>query len=95
MRYIFKSSISRFGSILTPHIIEIDDNFVVYRKRNKSLINVDSISVPISKIAAIELNTSLIGTDIIIRSFGSGEIRAKNFTLGDAKKIKELIESRM
>ena len=95
MKFVFKSSISRFGSILTPHIIEIDDHFIVYKKRNKNLINVDILSIPISKIAAIELNTALVGTDIIIRSVGLGEIRAKNFTLGDAKQIKELIEARM
>jgi hypothetical protein len=95
MKFIFKSSISRFGSILAPHIIEIDDHFVVYKKRNNNLVNVDIVSIPISKISIIELNSSLVGTDVIIKSVGSGEIRAKNFTLGDAKKIKELIEARM
>lgn len=81
--------------MLTPHVIEVLDHFVVYRKRNSNLINVDEISIPISKIAAIELNTSLVGTDVIIKSVGFGEIRAKNFTLSDARQIKKLIEERM
>jgi len=95
MVYTFKSSISRFGPVLTPHILEIGDQFVVYKKRNKNLINVDTVSIPISKIAAVELNTSLLGTDIVIKSVGIEEVRAKNFTLKDAKKIRELILERM
>lgn len=91
----FKSAITRGGGILTPDIIIVDNDSVTYKKRNKYLINVDSISVPISKISSVELDTSLWGTDIIIKTFGAGEIIGRKFTKSDAKKIKKLIESKM
>lgn len=92
--FTFKSAITRGGGILTPDIIIIDNNFVTYKKRNKYLINVDSMTVPISKISSVELNTSLWGTDIIIKTFGAGEIIARKFTKSDAKEIKRLIQER-
>lgn len=87
----FRSAITRGGSILTPDILIITDQEVIYKKRNKFLINVDTITMPISNISSVKLNTSLIGTDIIITSYGEGNIICKNFTKSDAKKIKELI----
>lgn len=92
--YTFKSAITRGGGILTPDIIIIDNDSVTYKKRNKYLINVDSITVPISKISSVELNTSLWGTDIIIKTFGAGEIIGNKFTKSDAKQIRKLIQER-
>ncbi len=90
----FESAITRGGGILTPDIIIIDSDSVTYKKRNKYLINVDSITVPISKISSVELDTSLWGTDIIIKTFGAGEIIGKKFTKSDAKQIRKLIQER-
>ena len=90
----FKSAITRGGGILTPDIIIIDNDSVTYKKRNKYLINLDSITVPISKISSVELNTSLWGTDIIIKTFGAGEIIGNKFTKSDAKQIRKLIQER-
>jgi hypothetical protein len=90
----FRSAITRGGNILTPDIIIIDNKTVTYKKRNKYLINVDAVSIPISKIASVELDTSLWGTDIIIKSYGAGEIKGKNFTKSDAKKIKRIISEK-
>ncbi|MDY0217126.1 MAG: hypothetical protein RBS19_09235 [Bacteroidales bacterium] len=92
--YVFKSAITRGGSILIPDRIIISDNTVTYKKRNKHLINVDSISIPISKISSVELDTSIWGTDIIIKSFGAGEIVGRKFTKSEAKEIKRLIQER-
>lgn len=92
--FTFKSAITRGGGILTPDIIIIDNDSVTYKKRNKYLINVDSISVPISKISSVELDTSLWGTDIIIKTFGAGEIIGNKFTKSDAKQIRKLIQER-
>ena len=64
------------------------------KKRNKYLINVDSISIPISKISSVELDSSLWGTDIIIKSVGAGEIIGKKFTKSDAKEIRRLIQEK-
>ena len=90
----FKSAITRGGGVLTPDIIIIDDVSVTYKKRNKYLINVDTITVPISKISSVELDTSLWGTDIVIKTFGAGEIIGKKFTKSDAKEIRKLIQER-
>lgn len=92
--YRFKSAITRGGSILTPDIIIIDNVSVTYRKRNKHLINVDSITVHISKISSVELDTSIWGTNIIIKTFGSGEIIGKRFSKSDAQEVKRLIQER-
>ncbi len=92
-REVFRSAITRFGSILTPDILIVTNDHVTYRKRNKTLINVDSISILLEKISSVEIDTSLLGTDIIIKSYGAGKIVCKKFTLSDAKKVKELIES--
>ena len=91
---VFKSAITRGGNILTPDIIIINDTSVTYKKRNKYLINVDSITIPISKISSIKLDTSLWGTDIIIQSYGAGEIIAKDFTKSDAKEIRKIIQKK-
>lgn len=92
-REVFRSAITRFGSILTPDILIVTNEHLTYRKRNKTLVNVDSISMPLEKISSVEIDTSLLGTDIIIKSYGAGKIVCKKFALSDAKKIKELIES--
>lgn len=93
-KYKFKSAITRGGNVLTPDIIIVDNDSVTYKKRNKYLINIDTITVPISKISSVELDTSLWGTDIIIKSFGAGEIIGKKFTKSDAKEISRLIQER-
>jgi len=93
-KYKFTSAITRGGSVLTPDIIIVDNDSVTYKKRNKYLINVDTITVPISKISSVELDTSLWGTDIIIKTFGAGEIIGKKFTKSDAKEIRSLIQER-
>lgn len=90
--YKFKSAITRLGPILTPHIIEIVGTDLIYKKRNKYLINVDVTTISISRIASIKIDTSLLGTDIIIESTGSDTIIAENFTKTDAKTIQRLIQ---
>ena len=92
--YKFKSAITRGGAVLIPDIIIVDKDTVTYKKRNKNLINVDSITVPISKISSVELDISLWGTDIIIKTFGAGQIAGKRFTKSDARQIKKLIMDR-
>jgi hypothetical protein len=90
----FKSAITRGGNILTPDILIISSKTVTYKKRNKYLINVDTMSIPISKISSVSIDTSVLGTDIVIKSFGSGNIVVKKFTKTDALTIKKLIEER-
>lgn len=90
----FRSAITRGGSILTPDRIVITNDTITYKKRNKHLINVDSLTIPIAKISSVELDTSILGTDIVITSFGTGKIVCKKFSKSDAKKIRGLIQER-
>jgi hypothetical protein len=92
--YEFKSAITRLGPILTPHVIKIYSDKVEYRKRNKHLFNVDSTVIPINKIASVKVDSHIWGADIIIKSYGAGEILGKCFTISDAKKIQRIIQER-
>jgi hypothetical protein len=91
MKYEFKSAITRGGGILTPEHIIINDNIITWRKRNKLLIGVDSISISLDKISSVELDDKVWGVDIKINSFGGNSISASCFTATDAKKIKSLL----
>ncbi len=92
--YQFSSAVTRFGSILTPEKLVINDQFVIWsqNKGATSLFLANSkIIIPRNTISAIEIDGGLIGTDVYIFSFGGQYIRCKNFTLSDAKSIKHLL----
>ena len=91
----FSSNILLGGSILSPDRIVITDTEVVYRKRNKYLIGVDESSIPFQRISSVEIDRKLIDAHIIIYSNGNQKIRAEDFSIRDAKKIKKLIEERI
>jgi len=87
----FKSAITRGGNAILPEFINVTDSEVAWKRRNKTLISSDSISIPINSISSVEIDTSLIGTIIKIKSQGQGEIIASNFTASDANEIKKLV----
>lgn len=97
MRREFQSSVTRLGSILTPDRLIITDSAVTYRKRNSIrasfLLGIDEVSIPISKISAVEVDRHLLGATIRILSTGNKEIEANNFTWNDAQTIQRLIHS--
>jgi hypothetical protein len=91
----FRAAITRGASLINPDTIEITDSSVIFKKLKIYLLGYDSILIRFPKISSVELNTSLIGTDIIIHSFGEGTIVGHRFSLNDSKEIKRLIEDRM
>jgi hypothetical protein len=91
----FIASFIRGANLINPDTIEITDSSVIFKKRKIYLLGYDSILVRFPKISSVELNTSLIGTDIIVHSFGEGTIEGHRFALNDAKEIQRLIEERM
>ncbi|MDG1518252.1 MAG: zinc ribbon domain-containing protein [Flavobacteriales bacterium] len=91
----FSSNILLGGNILTPDRLVITDNEVIYKKRNKYLIGVDESSIPFSRISSIEIDRKLIDSDILIYSTGNQQLKVEDFSVGDAKKIKKIIESRL
>lgn len=91
---VFKQSITRFGSILRPDSITITDTMFIWGKRDKNLISKDSKSFELHKITSVEIDSSLWGTDMIIRTLAGDKLKVEKFTLADAEEIKSLIEER-
>ena len=83
------------GNILTPDRIIITDSEVIYKKRNKYLICVNHASIPFPRISSVEIDRKLIDADIIIYSTGNQLIKAEDFSIGDSKRIKTIIEERI
>jgi hypothetical protein len=91
----FTSKLLLGGNVIRPDRLIINHQNVIYEKRNKYLIGVDRVMIPISRIASVEIDRRLISSKIIIYSKGNQSITVENFSVGDAKKIKEEIERRM
>lgn len=91
MNFEFSSSVTRGGNILTPEKIIISDLLITWKKRNKYLIGFDSISITRDKISSVEVQNKIWGADIIVTCNGLSKIMAKNFTVADVKKIKEIL----
>jgi len=87
----FKSSITRGGDAIFPEHIYVDDNEVTWEKKT-GIFSKDSKTIPMKNITQIDIETSLIGAKIKIRSKGFGFIQGENFTKSDVKEIKSLIE---
>ena len=94
MYYKFTSDITRFGPILTPYILEIDDGYVRFSKRNKNLINKDRISMPIDQISSVAVNSSLLGTTLTIKGYGESEIVVKKMNIQEAYRVEEILNNR-
>lgn len=86
MNLKFKSRITRFGSILTPHILEIDDNYFIYKKRNMYLLP-KIIITAIEEISNVEMKVLPLGTDVTITTIGGDKIVVKNLNKSDAETI--------
>ncbi len=94
MYYKFTSDITRLGPIFTPYVLEIDNDIIRFSKRNKSLLNKDSMSMDILNVAAVKVDTSLWGTTLIISSFGGEDIVVKKMNIQDAYRAEEIIINR-
>ncbi len=92
---VFTSSVLLGGNLVRPDRIVIDARNVTYEKRNKNLIGVDRIIIPIDRISSVEIDRKLISSKIIIYSKGKQDIVVENFSVGDARKIKQAIDRRM
>ena len=91
----FNSRLLLGGNIIRPDRLIIEKNSVVYEKRNRHLIGVDRVMIPISRIASVEIDRGIIRSKIIIYSKGDQIITVENFTVGDGRRIKRAIEERM
>lgn len=91
-KYVFKASRLTRGNHIFPVRIEITAERVVRIKPR--LIGSNEESIPISKVASVNIETGLIWSDIRIDSSGgSNPITSHGHSKSDAHRIRDLIES--
>lgn len=91
MSEVFKASRLTKGNRLFPTVIEVGDQSVVRRKR--SWFTVNEISIHISKVASVRIDTGLLFADLLIESTGGSDpLASHGHSKGDARRIKELVE---
>ena len=91
MSEVFKASRWTKGNHLFRTVIEVSDQSVVRRKR--SWFSVNEMSIHISRVASVRIDTGIFWADILIESTGGSDPMASHgHSKSDAKRIKELIE---
>ena len=91
----FSSNILLGGNMLTPDKLYIDETGVTYVKRNKYLIGKDRVFLSFQNISSIRIDRKLIDATIIISGRAAVEIIAKDFSIGDSKKIENIIKENL
>src|SRR6478672_3703345 len=87
----FKASRWTKGNFLFPTIIEVDERAVVRRKRR--WFDVDEITINLSRVASVHIETGFIWAEVLIESSGGTDpLSSHGHTKGDARRIKELVE---
>ena len=91
MSEVFKASRWTKGNHLFRTVIEVSEQSVVRRKR--SWFSVNEMSIHLSRVASVRIDTGLLFADILIESTGGSDpMKSHGHFKGDAKRIKELIE---
>lgn len=89
---IFKASRLTKGNFLFRTILEVTENSVIRRKRRWFALN--EMSIHLSRVASVRIETGLVWSDIRIESTGgSDDIESHGHSKSDARRIKELIET--
>ena len=88
----FRASRLTRGNFLFPTVIEVTDQAVIRHKR--SWFSKDEISISITKVASVHIKTGIIWADILIESSGGSDpLASHGHAKGDARRIRELIET--
>ncbi len=89
---IFKASRLTKGNFLFRTILEVTENSVIRRKRRWFALN--EMSIHLSRVASVRIETGLVWSDIRIESTGgSDDIESHGHSKADARRVKELIEA--
>jgi hypothetical protein len=90
-REAFQASRLTRGNRLFPTQLVIDEHSLVRRKRD--WLKVDEVSMHLSRIASVRIETGILFADIRIESSGGDDdIVSHGHGKGDARRIKERIE---
>ena len=88
----FQASRWTKGNHVWATVIEVTDTALVRRKR--SWFSVNEISIHLSKIASVRIDTGMVWSDILVESTGGSDpLTSHGHTKADARRIKELIEA--
>ncbi|HEY3271362.1 MAG TPA: hypothetical protein VGJ89_09140 [Geothrix sp.] len=88
----FRASRWTKGNHLFITVIEVTDTAVIRRKR--SWLTVNEISIHLSKVASVRIETGLLWSDLTVESTGGSDpLTSHGHTKADARRIKELIEA--
>ena len=88
----FRASRWTKGNHLFPTAIEVTETAVVRRKR--SWLTVNELSIHLSKVASVRIDTGLLWSDILIESTGGSDpLTSHGHRKADGRRIKELIEA--
>ena len=92
MSEVFKASRWTQGNRLFPTVIEVTDQAVIRRKR--SWFSMNEMSIHLSKVASVRLDTGLFFADVLIESSGGSDpLESHGHSKGDARRLKALIEA--
>jgi hypothetical protein len=87
----FQASRWTKGNRLFPTLIEVTDTAVTRRKR--SWFSRNEMTIHLSRVASVRIDTGLIWSTILIESTGGTDpLTSQGHSKGDALRIKELIE---
>ena len=88
----FQASRWTRGNFLFPTVIEVTDKAVIRHKR--SWFSKDEISISITKVASVHIQTGILWSDILIESTGGTDpLASHGHRKRDARRIRELVEA--
>ena len=88
----FRASRWTKGNHLFTTVIEVTEAAVVRRKR--AWFTVNEISIHLSKVASVRIDTGLFWADLLVESTGGSDpLTSHGHRKADARRIKELIEA--
>lgn len=89
---IFKASRWTRGNLLFPTSIKVTERSVIRHK--PSWFSNDEMSISIDKVASVHIKTGILWSDVLIESTGGSDpVTSHGHTKGDARRIRDLIES--
>ncbi|HJV22747.1 MAG TPA: PH domain-containing protein [Holophagaceae bacterium] len=92
MSEIFHASRWTSGNRLWRTTLEVTDHAIIRRKR--SWFTVNEMSIHLSRVASVRIDTGMLWADILVESTGGSDpLTSHGHTKQDARRIKELIES--
>lgn len=92
MSEAFRASRWTKGNHLFPTVIEVTETAVLRRKR--AWFTVNELSIHLSKVASVRIDTGLFWSDILVESTGGSDpLASHGHRKADARRIKELIEA--